>query len=381
MILSATMSKSHPPPDPAAALATVGSQAPDPEKARALAALYPVAGPEAVPALATLLTHPALGDRARGILEKIPGAASADALREAAAKADGRLLGGLVDSLGRKRDEASLPLLAALAGNDAKGTDGAAIAALGRIGNDEAMAILKELLAHPDATRRRQAASAILTGWTGRADAAALRAALLAADVPEHLKSAARSGPAARRPLFNGRDFAGWDGPEEWFRVRDGLIIAGSLDRPIPRNEFLASKEEFGDFELRVSVRIVAGSGNGGIQIRSQRENNGSGMIGYQADAAGPYWGGLYDEGRRGKFLASRPDQSTLAKFLQPGGWNQYTIRCEGNRIRLWLNGHLTSDFTETDPAIPAKGKIAVQIHGGPPAEIRYKQIDILPLG
>jgi hypothetical protein len=258
------------------------------------------------------------------------------------------------------------------------GAAGAAIEALGRIGDDPAIGILKEALGHSETPRRSEAACALLLACPNRADAASLRAAILAADLPEHLHRAAREGPIARTMLFNGRDFEGWEGPAEWFKATDGLIVAGSRERPIPRNEFLATREEYGDFELRVSVRIVGGAGNGGIQFRSQREPSGSGMIGYQADAAGEYWGGLYDEGRRGKFLAPRPDPAALARFLQPGGWNRYVIRCEGRRVRLWLNGHLTTDFTEEDSAIPTKGRIAVQIHGGPPAEIRYKDLDIL---
>lgn len=213
-------------------------------------------------------------------------------------------------------------------------------------------------------------------GTTALASAPGLfAAAILAEEVPEQPKE------AARKVLFNGRDLDGWEGPKEWFRVQDGLIIAASLEKPIPQNQFLATKEEFGDFELRVSVRIVGGTGNGGIQFRSQRAPEGSEMIGYQADAAPEHWGGLYDESRRRKFLVAKPDPAALTKHLQPDGWNQYTIRCEGKRMRLWLNGHLTADFTEDDPTVPAKGKIAVQIHSGPPAEIHYKQIDIVPLG
>ena len=367
-------------PDAAAALATLKSDAPEQEKARACAAFAFHGGDEAIEPLAALLPHPTLADRARDVLEKMSSPAAGAALREAAAKAEGRLLGGLADSLGRKRDTAALPLLIPLAKGDAKGADMAVIEALGHIGGDEAIATLKELLAHAEAPRRQHAANALLIACGSRPDAEALRAAILAADVPEHLKRAAREGSAARKILFNGGDLDGWEGPGEWFRVQDGLIIAGSRERLIPRNEFLATKEEYDDFELRVSVRIVGGTGNGGIQFRSQRAPEGSEMIGYQADAATEHWGGLYDESRRKKFLVQKPEAADLAKHLQPGGWNQFVIRCEGKHIRLWLNGHLTADFTEEDPIIPARGKIAVQIHSGPPTEIRYKEIDILPL-
>jgi hypothetical protein len=46
----------------------------------------------------------------------------------------------------------------------------------------------------------------------------------------------------------------------------------------------------------------------------------------------------------------------------------------------LWLNGLLTTDFTETDAAIPRSGRIGVQIHGGPPAEAWYKDLELTAL-
>ncbi len=55
--------------------------------------------------------------------------------------------------------------------------------------------------------------------------------------------------------------------------------------------------------------------------------------------------------------------------FFKPNEWNRYEIRCEGKRIRLFINGTQTVDYTEPDPKIPLEGVIAVQIHGGPPSE------------
>jgi hypothetical protein len=55
-------------------------------------------------------------------------------------------------------------------------------------------------------------------------------------------------------------------------------------------------------------------------------------------------------------------------------------IRAEGTRIRLWLNGVQTVDYTEEDPSIDTTGVIAVQIHAGPPSEAWYKDITLLDL-
>ncbi|MFV0132700.1 ThuA domain-containing protein [Streptomyces sp. HMX87] len=48
-----------------------------------------------------------------------------------------------------------------------------------------------------------------------------------------------------------------------------------------------------------------------------------------------------------------------------PGEWNTYEIRVEGERLRLWLNGVLINDYTNTDPARSlTDGHIGLQNHG-----------------
>jgi len=101
-------------------------------------------------------------------------------------------------------------------------------------------------------------------------------------------------------PLFDGKSLAGWEGDAKIFRVEEGAIVAGSPSERIARNEFLASKEEFGDFELRLQARLVGKGQNAGVQFRSQRMPDHFEMIGYQCDMGAmrgqSIWGALYDE-------------------------------------------------------------------------------------
>src|SRR5687768_4712372 len=92
------------------------------------------------------------------------------------------------------------------------------------------------------------------------------------------------SGEDGFVPLFDGKTLAGWEGDERVFRVEDGAIVAGSRTEKIPHNEFLSSKEEFGDFELRLKARLIGKGQNAGIQFRSQRIADHFEMIGYQCD-------------------------------------------------------------------------------------------------
>ena len=56
---------------------------------------------------------------------------------------------------------------------------------------------------------------------------------------------------------------------------------------------------------------------------------------------------------------------------------NTYTIRAEGKRIRLWLNGTLTVDYSEKDDKIEQTGIIGLQVHGGGKTEAWYEDITI----
>lgn len=185
-----------------------------------------------------------------------------------------------------------------------------------------------------------------------------------------------------RYKLFEGKTLKGWEGDEKSFRVEEGAIVAGSLKADVPRNEFLCTTEEFGDFELKLKCKLVGKGANAGIQFRTKRIPNHHEVSGYQADMGEGWWGKLYDESRRNRVLAGEDPavQEKLAKALQPDDWNDYVIRCQGPRIQLWLNGVQTVDYVEKEKDIAASGVIAVQIHGGPPSEAWYKDIEIREL-
>jgi hypothetical protein len=180
--------------------------------------------------------------------------------------------------------------------------------------------------------------------------------------------------------LFDGQSFDGWQGNLEIFRVEDGAIVGGTLGKPIERNEFLSTWETYEDFELQLEVKLIGEGANAGVQFRTERIPNHHEVIGYQADMGQEYWGKLYDESRRNKILAGPGPEVDMSQVLRPNDWNTYKIRCEGPRIRQWLNGTLTVDYTETDASIPRKGIIAVQIHSGPPSEAWYRNIRLTKL-
>ncbi|MCS6863836.1 MAG: DUF1080 domain-containing protein [Gemmataceae bacterium] len=185
-----------------------------------------------------------------------------------------------------------------------------------------------------------------------------------------------------RVALFDGQTFQGWEGDtKKTWKIEDGCIVGGSLDAVVPRNEFLCTTKTYENFELKVTFKLLGDKAlaNAGIQFRTRRIPNDHEVIGYQADIGQHYWGALYDESRRRKILA-QPPKEKLEKLVKHHEWNEYVIRCEGPRIRLWLNGELTVDYTEPDEKIERRGVIGLQIHGGAKAQVYYKDITIMEL-
>jgi hypothetical protein len=181
------------------------------------------------------------------------------------------------------------------------------------------------------------------------------------------------------RPLFNRRNLDDFivDTPGLWRVERGGTIVGVSPG--LKYNDFLRTRRQYSDFILKAAFRMVdaSGKGNSGIQFRSKPMPDSHEVIGYQADMGQDYWGCLYDESRRKKVLAG-PAPGNLK--IDRKGWNRYVITARGPRITLELNGLKTVDYTETENGIEGSGFIALQLHGGPPLEMHFKDLTIAEL-
>lgn len=102
-------------------------------KAKACQRLAVIGDRSAVPALAALLGDEKLGHYARTGLEPMPDPAAGDALRAALGQLKGRLLVGVINSIGLRKDAKAIEPLAKLMYDRDPQVATAASAALGRI--------------------------------------------------------------------------------------------------------------------------------------------------------------------------------------------------------------------------------------------------------
>ena len=175
--------------------------------------------------------------------------------------------------------------------------------------------------------------------------------------------------------LFNGKDLSGWVTPDDKaiFSVEDGEIV-GRTQGNLKKNEFLVTAKPYRDFVLKAKVKFR--NGNSGIQFRSKRAADGA-VSGPQADVADGYWGLLYEE--RGRGILERYPEEKANKLVKANDWNEFVITAKGKHVTIDLNG--TRIIDRTDDKFDDEGIIALQVHVGPPMEVRYKDIEITELG
>jgi len=178
--------------------------------------------------------------------------------------------------------------------------------------------------------------------------------------------------PETESRFFDGTSLEGWSGGEMKYWSAKDKTITGNATEKVALNEFLWSKIEVKDFYLVVDVKLKPNNRNAGIQFRSKAINDHGQALGYQADVGAGVWGKLYHEHGRGKLDWNNRGDSAI----KPADWNRYEILAVGHRIWTAINGTLCVAID--DPEGELSGKIAFQIHGGPPQNVQYRPVKLI---
>jgi hypothetical protein len=210
--------------------------------------------------------------------------------------------------------------------------------------------------------------------------------------------------------LFDGQTFTGWEGPDSAFRIENEAIIGGDLEKGLEESCYLCTTEEYSDFELTLSVKLIHKdlNGNAGVSFRAKRIPGSNAVASYQADIGyiapdiivrasdhtpadmiNPFslWGCLIDENRED--ISRYPDpewypgvilklseRELIHKIVKPNDWNEIQLSAHGREIEIKINGISTVKFIEKSD-IPGNGLLCLQAHQGEPYEVHYKDIRI----
>jgi len=201
------------------------------------------------------------------------------------------------------------------------------------------------------------------------------------------------------REIFDGKTLKGWEGePGFWTVERGELVGRTSAEQPLARSTWLIWRGgELRDFRLDLDYRLIGG--NSGVQFRS-RDLGSFQVGGYQADLEdGPNWSGcLYEQegrgvcARRGESVrfdadGSRTalevaDPAALMQHVHTREWNHYTIVARGPSLSFAINGVPMTSVTDLDATrAAATGILALQLHQGPPMEVRFKNLRLIEYG
>ncbi|MDB4372705.1 sulfatase-like hydrolase/transferase [Mariniblastus sp.] len=205
----------------------------------------------------------------------------------------------------------------------------------------------------------------------------------------------------SKTAIFDGETLNGWQAvpaqcASDW-KVENGVIVGTGTQK---RLSYLTwNNQNLTDFNLSLSYRLH-GKGNTGIEVRSQSDPSGKRpLIGYHADLGHPGIGkhilGAWDfhftsrkEHRcdRGTNLViNLSDKATRTKLVSPieqksilhDQWNQVRIEARKNHFKFFINGQLSSEFTDnyTNGQF-SQGGIGLQVHD-PGMKVEFKEIHL----
>ena len=168
-----------------------------------------------------------------------------------------------------------------------------------------------------------------------------------------------------------------------WFPTwlaQPAALIPGStlIDAPPARKTLSDVVPLSKDFELAIRFQCVTGGNSGVFYRTSFKPGTADVAEGYQFEIdrnLNHHTGGIYTA-RRGWIVWPSPENEFVIK---PTEWNDYVLSVVGNHHRARLNGVQVIDFT--DPVNEVEdGAIALQLHAGGEANMRFKDVFIRDL-
>jgi hypothetical protein len=141
-------------------------------------------------------------------------------------------------------------------------------------------------------------------------------------------------------------------------------------------HEWLRYDKELTNFIFHAEWRFVPVAGGKGYNSGVLARNSADGTIWHQAQVGNASGGFLMGETLVSgvKQRISLRDQMKQNPVKPAGEWNTYEIRAEGPKLTLWVNGVVTTEFTNLEVA---KGFVGLEAEG---YRIEFRNLKLKPL-
>ncbi|MEX2234601.1 MAG: DUF1080 domain-containing protein [Cyclobacteriaceae bacterium] len=207
------------------------------------------------------------------------------------------------------------------------------------------------------------------------------------------------TGESSSKSLFNGKDLTGWhvDVPKmdndtaekSPFVVRNSMLV--SLGTP---GGHLITDAVYKNYRLEVEYRFAGVPGNCGVLVHASTPRALYEMFPKSIEVqmfhenAGDFWCIVEDirvpdmEERRGpkenwgitEGKGRRILNLTDGSEKPVGEWNNMLIECQGNSVKVWVNGVPVNHGTD---CTASEGNIALQAEG---SEVEFRKVELTPL-
>jgi hypothetical protein len=187
-----------------------------------------------------------------------------------------------------------------------------------------------------------------------------------------------RQGKSESIKLFNGKDLEGWEGYEDLWSVKDGVIVAKNT-QPLKFSTYLLTKRKYSDFRLTFAAKLVESEMHSGVafwgevrpSVSKDPEKDRTKYTYAGHLVMFPSGWGMFDLfGRNGLPVSG----AAAKKVGKQHDWNDMEILAQGNRVRLAVNGNAVVDWRDPEPERIKEGPLGLQLHSNNvPQEIHFK--------
>lgn len=177
---------------------------------------------------------------------------------------------------------------------------------------------------------------------------------------------------------FNGKDLSGWKASgADTFWTASGGVLTGVNDpsfKDYKKGNMLYTEKSYQDVVVECEVRF-SGEIDSGIMVRKDAAGKKDMQMQIGVSRS------LKKDMTCAFYIGNYPEAGWAPKapeLWKKDDWNKIRFEAKGDTYTVWLNGEQVSRYT--NPGYPMAAPVGLQVHGGLPMKVEYRNIVITEL-